>query len=145
MAEHATSSIMIAASKAEVMNVVADFDSYSDWAGAVREARVLETGPEGRAAQVRFVLDAGVLKDEYVLSYTWEGDDAVRWVLADQGSVLSDMRGAYLLSESDGDTRVTYELAVEVKIPMIGLFKRKAEKMIIETALKELKKRVERD
>jgi carbon monoxide dehydrogenase subunit G len=145
MVENSTSNITIAASKAEVMNVVADFDSYSDWAGAVREARVLETGPEGRAVQVRFVLDAGVLKDEYVLAYTWEGDDAVRWVLVGQGSVLSDMRGAYLLSEGNGATEVTYELAVEVKIPMIGLFKRKAEKMIIDTALRELKKRVERE
>ncbi|MEP7333221.1 MAG: cyclase, partial [Terracoccus sp.] len=30
-----------------------------------------------------------------------------------------------------------------VKIPMIGLLKRKAEKVIIDTALKGLKKRVE--
>jgi len=30
-----------------------------------------------------------------------------------------------------------------VKIPLIGLLKRKAEKVIVDTALKELKKRVE--
>jgi len=38
---------------------------------------------------------------------------------------------------------VTYRLAVDVKIPMLGMLKRKAEKVIIDTALKELKKRVE--
>ena len=38
---------------------------------------------------------------------------------------------------------MTYRLAVDVKIPMIGLLKRKAEKVIVDTALKELKKRVE--
>jgi hypothetical protein len=38
---------------------------------------------------------------------------------------------------------VTYELAVDVRIPMIGMVRRKAEKRIIETALKGLKRRVE--
>jgi hypothetical protein len=32
---------------------------------------------------------------------------------------------------------------VDISIPMIGMFKRKAEKVIIDTALKDLKKRVE--
>jgi hypothetical protein len=38
---------------------------------------------------------------------------------------------------------VHYRLAVDVKIPMIGMIKRKAEKVIVDTALKGLKKRVE--
>lgn len=146
MAEQTTSSITIAASRSEIMRIIADFDAYPEWAGAVRETEVLETGPDGRASKVRFVLDAGVLQDAYALGYDWKGDEAVRWHLVEQGSVLSGMRGAYLLSEHDepsGGTDVTYELAVDVKIPMIGMFKRKAEKVIIDTALSELKKRVE--
>ena len=47
-----------------------------------------------------------------------------------------DERGA-------GSTEVTYRLAVDIAIPMIGMLKRKAEKLITDTALKELKKRVE--
>ncbi len=38
---------------------------------------------------------------------------------------------------------MTYQLAVDLAIPMLGMFKRKAEKVIMDTALKELKKRVE--
>ena len=34
-------------------------------------------------------------------------------------------------------------IAVEVNIPMIGLIKRKAEKVIVDTALRGLKDRVE--
>jgi hypothetical protein len=34
-------------------------------------------------------------------------------------------------------------LAVDINMPMIGMFKRKAEKAIIDSALKGLKKRVE--
>jgi hypothetical protein len=52
--------------------------------------------------------------------------------------------GSYTLEElDDGSTEVTYELTVDIAIPMLGLMKRKAEKVIIGTALKELKKRVE--
>jgi hypothetical protein len=58
--------------------------------------------------------------------------------------MLKGMDGTYELGpRSDGGTEVTYRLAVEISIPMIGMLKRKAEKVIIDTALKGLKKRVE--
>ena len=37
----------------------------------------------------------------------------------------------------------TYRLALDVSIPLIGMLKRKGEKILIDTALKGLKKRVE--
>ena len=145
MAEQTSSSIAIAAAKADVMRVIADFGAYPEWTGAVREAEVLETAAGGRATRVRFALDAGVIKDEYVLGYEWRDDDIVRWRLVEQGTMLSGMTGSYrLVDVGGGTTEVTYELTVDVKIPMIGMFKRKAEKVIIDTALKELKKRAER-
>ena len=52
-------------------------------------------------------------------------------------------QGSYVLTPRGGDTEVTYHLAVDLAIPMLGMFKRKAEKVIMDTALKELKKRVE--
>ncbi len=143
MAERTSSSVVIAAPKAAIMRVIADFDAYPEWVEAVREAKVLENGPDGRPARVWFHLDAGVVKDRYVLGYRWEGDDAVRWSMAEQGSYLSDMRGAYLLAEGDDGTEVTYELTIEVKIPAIGMLKRRGEKLITETALGGLKRRVE--
>ena len=98
---------------------------------------------DGRAEKVRITLEAGPIKDTYVLAYDWAGDDAVHWNLAEAGTMLTGMTGAYRLHEADGSTEVTYELAVDVRIPMIGMVKRKAEKRIIETALKGLKRRVE--
>ena len=148
-ADRASASTIVAAPRATVMAVIADFPAYPEWAGAVRSAEVTEpagpgTGsPDGRARRVRFELDAGVLKDSYVLAYEWDGDTQVRWELAEAGSVISAMDGCYRLADAAGGTEVTYELAVNVKIPMIGMLKRKAEKMIIDTALKELKKRAE--
>ena len=53
------------------------------------------------------------------------------------------MDGSYALKPKGSGTTVTYTLKVDVNMPMIGMFKRKAEKTIIDGALKGLKKRVE--
>jgi ribosome-associated toxin RatA of RatAB toxin-antitoxin module len=144
MADRTESSISVDASPAKVMGVIADFDSYPEWTGAVKETEVRATGPAGRPTEVWFNLDAGAIKDQYTLAYTWKGDQEVRWSLIEAVQIVKAMDGAYLLADNgDGSTTVTYQLAVDVKIPMLGMIKRKAEKVIIDTALKELKKRVE--
>jgi ribosome-associated toxin RatA of RatAB toxin-antitoxin module len=143
MAEQTTSSIVISADAASVMAVIADFESYPTWAQGVKKAEPVQAGADGRPEQVYFELDASPIKDAYTLSYDWQGDDSVTWTLV-EGRMLKGMDGAYELSErSDGSTDVTYRLAVDISVPMIGMLKRKAEKVIIDTALKGLKKRVE--
>jgi hypothetical protein len=124
------------------MAAIADFESYPEWASMIRTAKVDDTGPDGRGTQVSFVLDAGVLKDEYTLAYDWKGDDRVDWHLV-KGKALKSQEGSYVLEDTGDGTLVTYRLAVDLNIPMLGMFKRKAEKVIIDTALKGLKKRVE--
>jgi carbon monoxide dehydrogenase subunit G len=143
MADRTTASITVAAPRADVMAVIADFASYPDWASAVRSAEVIGRDGGGRASQVRFGLDAGVIRDSYVLSYDWDGDDGVRWDLAGPGSVITALSGGYLLADADAGTKVTYDLAVDVRVPMPGMLKRRAEKTIIETALKGLRDRAE--
>jgi carbon monoxide dehydrogenase subunit G len=142
MADQTTSSIHISAPAAAVMAVIADFESYPSWATGVKRAEVVQSGADGRAEQVQFALDASPIKDEYTLSYEWDDDRQVTWTLV-HGRVLKGMDGAYLLVETGDETEVTYRLAVDVAIPMIGMLKRKAEKVIIDTALKGLKRRVE--
>jgi hypothetical protein len=53
------------------------------------------------------------------------------------------MEGAYTLRSRAGSTEVTYELEVDLTIPMIGMLKRKAERVVIDAALKGLKQQVE--
>ncbi|MFF1902103.1 SRPBCC family protein [Kitasatospora sp. NPDC058218] len=143
MAEHTRSSITIDATPAKVMAVIADFAAYPAWTGEVKEIEVLETAENGRAAQVRLLLDAGAIRDEHVLAYTWDGDREVGWTLV-RSQMLRSLDGSYSLAPLDGGrTEVTYQLAVDVKIPMLGMIKRKAEKVIIDRALAGLKKRVE--
>jgi carbon monoxide dehydrogenase subunit G len=142
MADKTTSSIVIRVPRKDVMAVIADFAAYPEWATGVRGAEVLSLAGE-RASAVRFTLDAGVIKDSYVLGYDWDDDARVRWNLTEAGSVVSEMTGGYELAERGDGTEVTYDLAVGIKVPMPGLLKRRAEKTIIDTALKGLKARAE--
>lgn len=143
MAEHTSSSITIEAAPADVMGVIADFARYPEWTGEVKEAEVLATDAEGRAEQVRLVLDAGAIKDDHTLAYTWISAHEVSWTLV-KSQMLRSLDGSYLLAPLGTDrTEVTYRLAVDVKIPLLGMIKRKAEKVIIDRALAGLKKRVE--
>ncbi|GHA83348.1 SRPBCC family protein [Streptomyces termitum] len=143
MAEHTSSSITIEAAPAAVMGVIADFARYPDWTGEVKEAEVLATDAAGRAEKVRLLLDAGAIKDDHTLAYTWTGSDEVSWTLV-KSQMLRSLDGSYRLADLGGNrTEVTYQLTVDVKIPMLGMIKRKAEKVIIDRALAGLKKRVE--
>jgi ribosome-associated toxin RatA of RatAB toxin-antitoxin module len=146
MADRTESSIVIDAAPGEVLDVIADFEAYPEWANDVKEVRVLAEEGDGWADQVEFTLDAGAIKDTYVLDYEWDvvedGTGVVSWSLV-SAQVLKAMNGSYTLASDGEGTMVTYRLSVDVKIPMIGLLKRKAEKVIIDTALKQLKKRVE--
>ena len=66
----------------------------------------------------------------------------VEWTLV-RGQMQKQQPGSYRLAPEGDGTRVTYTLAIEPAIPMLGLLKRKVQKVILDTALKELKKHVE--
>jgi carbon monoxide dehydrogenase subunit G len=143
MPDESTQSITIDADPAQVMAVIADFANYPAWTGSVKNAEVLESGADGRARRVAFRLDAGIVRDQYELAYEWSGDERVEWQLT-SGQMMKAQHGTYTLrADGPGRTHVTYRLSVELIIPMLGLLKRKAERVVMDTALKELKKRVE--
>ena len=143
MADQTTSTIVIEATPSAVMAVIADFESYPDWAKGMQQVDVVESGADGRAEQVRFVLDVSPIKDDYTLAYVWDGDRQVTWSLV-KGNLLRSMDGAYVLRDLGGRTEVTYRLALDLSIPLIGMLKRKGEKVLIDTALRGLKQRVEK-
>jgi hypothetical protein len=146
MADSSSQSIVIAAPPALVAEVICDFARYPEWAGAVKEVEVVEEYEDGYASQVRFSIDAGVLADDYTLAYEYAEDiSRIEWHLVAPSKMQSSQRGSYDIDDNgDGTATVVYTLEVELSIGMLGMFKRKAEKMIMDTALRELKRRVER-
>jgi carbon monoxide dehydrogenase subunit G len=145
MADTSSQSIVIAAPPAPVAAVICDFPRYPEWVSGMKSVRVLEEYEDGYASQVRFSLDAGVVADEYTLAYEYADDiSRIEWHLAEPSKMQKAQDGSYdLIDNGDGTTTVTYTLSVELAIGMLGMFKRKAEKVIMDTALNELKRRVE--
>ena len=145
MADTSTQSIQVHAPLDRVAAVISDFPSYPQWAGAMKAVEVLEEYEDGYAARVRFVIDAGVMADDYTLEYSYAEDlSRIEWRLVAPSKMQKTQNGSYdLVDNGDGTTTVTYTLEVELSIGMLGMFKRKAEKMIMDTALKQLKRRVE--
>ena len=151
MADRTESSIVIPAAPHEVIEVISDFENYPQWADFT-SATILSEDEGGWAHEVEFELEAGLIKDTYVLGYDWQitetGEGSVSWELV-RAEVLKAMNGTYALAAVDlaeaaggVGTEVHYQLHVDVKIPMLGVMKRKAEKMIVDTALKSLSARV---
>ncbi|RZU52886.1 polyketide cyclase/dehydrase/lipid transport protein [Krasilnikovia cinnamomea] len=145
MADTSTQSIQVHAPLDRVAAVICDFPAYPQWADAMKEVEVIEEYEDGYASQVRYVIDAGVMNDEYTLQYEYAEDlSRVEWHLVAPSKTQKSQRGSYDLADNgDGTTTVTYTLEVELAIGMLGMFRRKAEKMIMDTALKQLKRRVE--
>jgi ribosome-associated toxin RatA of RatAB toxin-antitoxin module len=145
VADSTAQTIYIDADPGTVMDVIADIGSYPEWVSEYTETEVLEADEQGYPKVARLVLDALGIKDTMILSYTWPPDHkSVRWSLV-SSALLRALEGAYLLAPKGSGTDVTYELSVDLMIPMIGLLKRKAERRLTDSALKDLKKRVEAD
>ncbi len=148
-AERTSASVSIAAPPDVVLDVIADLETYPEWVEGVREVVVLSRDAQDWPTRVRFRLETSVIKDTYVLAYTWLADDAggfeVHWALV-ESSVLTALDGSYLLRPVPGDasaTDVTYTLGVGLRLPMPRMLRHRAERTIIDTALVGLKRRAQ--
>ncbi|QBF46184.1 SRPBCC family protein [Janibacter limosus] len=146
MADSTRSSIVVDASPGEVLDIIADLEAYPDWAKEIKKVEILSEDGDGWPDQAVFTLDAGAIKDTYTLDYAWDveedGVGVASWTLV-SATMLKAMDGSYTLVAKGDGTEVTYELTVDVKVPMLGMLKRKAEKVIVDTALRDLKKHAE--
>jgi uncharacterized membrane protein len=145
MTDTSTQSIVIHAAPDQVAAVICNFPQYPEWVSAAKSVEVLEEYEDGYASQVKFELDAGLVTDEYTLTYEYAEDiSRIEWHLVEPSRMQKAQDGSYdIVDNGDGSVTVTYTLSVDLAIGMLGMFKRKAEKVIMDTALTELKRRVE--
>jgi hypothetical protein len=144
MADRAEGSTTIRAGAADIMDVIADFESYPEWSD-VRSTKVVKRGRDGRPSEVAWEISAPVVGvSRYTLAYEWQGDERVSWTTKEIEGKISDIAGEYVLDELDEDeTKVTYQLEVALDIPVPGFLKRQAGRQIVKQALDGLKQRVE--
>ena len=144
MAEQTVASATIVAAPARVLEVVSDFEAYPSWSSAVRRTEVLARDAQGRATEVSFELTAGAVRDSYVLAYDWSSPRGPAWHLVRSEQLLKAMDGAYEVDgPASGPSTVTYRLSLDVRLPVPGMIRRQAEKVVAGTALKELGRRLE--
>jgi ribosome-associated toxin RatA of RatAB toxin-antitoxin module len=143
MGEHAAGDTEVYATPAEVMAVVADFEAYPEWVANLEEVEVLARDRRGRGTRVAFRLGTPWGEQAYTLAYRYQPrDGGMSWTYVE--GTLQDLAGSYILEPADdGATRVTYQLEVELGIPVPGFLMRQAAKQIVRSALSDLKRRVE--
>ena len=145
MADTSTQSIQVHAPVDRVAAVICDFPRYPEWVDALKQIEVLEEYEDGYAARVRFLIDAAVMADDYTLEYAYADDlTRIEWHLVEPSKIQKRQDGSYDITPAgDGTCTVTYSLSVDLSMGMFGMFRSKAEKMIMDSALRDLKRRVE--
>ena len=144
MSELSTSTITIDAPIDAVRAILFDLASYPTWSTAIKSAEVKETDDQGRATSVKVSIDAGMMKDRVLLNYDWSAAPERLEFSMEDADLLTAMNGAYITKAIDADTTsVTYELGVEVSMPIPAMMRTKAEKATIDQALAQLKAHAE--
>lgn len=138
----------IAAPPGAVLDVIADVEKYPRWTSTVSGVQVRGFEGDGWADNVEFTVTGGPLKDTYTVDYDWDvaddGTGEVTFALV-SSELLSALDGAISLrSQHAGEaTEVTYRLALDVTVPMLGLLKRRVERSLVTSFIDQLKAYVE--
>ena len=146
MIEFSTRQILVNASPAACFDVVVDFEQYPQWAPDVKEARILRRDDNGYGGLVAFRAAAMGRSATYTLKYFYGSNPLrVAWRLT-EGDQVRHIEGEYELAPSADDgtkTLVTYSISAELAVPVPGFVKRRAASRIMQTALDQLRRRVE--
>ena len=140
MAVTETREVVIEATPAEIMDVLTDLETLTDWSPTHQKVEVLERDAAGRPSKSKEVVKILGITDELVLDYTVY-DDGV-------GSTLVSSRqqraqtGRYTLTPEGDSTTVRFELTIDPIVPVPGFVLKRAMKGAMETATDGLRKQV---
>jgi ribosome-associated toxin RatA of RatAB toxin-antitoxin module len=142
--EQVTERMIIRGTPEHCYEILTAFEAYPEWAADIKSVTVDERDEQGRAARVTFRAAAFGRSTSYTLCYDYRAAPAeLSWTQV-AGDLTRRLDGSYeLVSSGDGATEITYHLVVDLKVPLPGFVKRRAEGRIMGTALRELKSRVE--
>jgi hypothetical protein len=142
MVDTGSESVVVSAGLDACFAMTIDFEKYPEWAHDVKQATVLTRDANGRPTVVEFRASALGRSTHYTLEYDYaHAPNKLSWHMSD-GDIMRSIIGSYTFESVGTSTRITYDLAVELVIPLPGFVKRRAEMRILST-LKELKTRIE--
>ncbi len=134
---------MVDATPETVFAVVTDFANYANWVSDLKRIEILERDADGRALEVEFRAAAFGRSTTYTLRYDYSrAPGSLSWHQT-RGDLTETMQGQYRFEPVGDATRVTYDLEVELLVPIPHFIKSRAAQRIQTQALVELKARAE--
>jgi len=128
------------------LDVATDFPAYPQWAEGIEAVEITEADEQGRALRVQYSAAGLGRKAQYELRYDYsEVPSKLSWTMV-EGDVTRRLEGAYNFAPSQdlpGGTQITYDLTVDLAVPLPGFVKRRVEAKILSAALERFAQRVE--
>jgi ribosome-associated toxin RatA of RatAB toxin-antitoxin module len=140
MATKDSREVVIEATPEQILDVIADVEATPTWSPQYQSAEILDSYDNGRPKRVKMKVKAAGISDEQVIEYTW-ADDKVTWTLVSAGQLKAQDAGYTLTPEGD-KTRVRFDIAIDLSVPMPGFILKRTMKGGIETATDGLRKQV---
>lgn len=140
MATSDSREVVIEATPGEILDVIADVEATPTWSPQYQKAEILESYPDGRPKQVEMTVKAAGITDKMVIEYTWT-DSGVSWTLVKSGQ-LKKQDASYTLTPDGDKTKVRFDMAIDLSIPMPGFLLKRTLKGGMETATDGLRKHV---
>ncbi|MDX2165800.1 MAG: SRPBCC family protein [Deltaproteobacteria bacterium] len=136
-------SVEIAATPAQCLEVLLDFERYPAWSSAVSKARILERDDDGVGRIVEFAVDAKVKTIRYVLEYRYKRPGSLTWKSI-EGDVES-IEGYYKLRKLGAErTEATCRQEITLGFWLPGPLRRLAERTALVQSVNEFRDAVER-
>jgi ribosome-associated toxin RatA of RatAB toxin-antitoxin module len=143
VAQRATVSIEVSAPPEIVYAVVTDFLDYAHWVSDLKEITILESDSAGRPLEVEFRAAAYGRSTTYALRYDYSrAPEQLNWSQT-RGDITESLEGQYRFEPAGAGTKVTYDLEVELLVPIPAFVKSRAAHRIQTQALRELKAQAE--
>jgi uncharacterized membrane protein len=144
MSDLSSGTIIIDAPIGEVQSALFELAKYPEWSTSIKSVEVIASDEQGRLTTGKFVIDAGMMKDKVTLDYDWSETPTKLSFSFNDADLLTGMEGSYSIKKIDEDTtEVTYEMGVEISMPIPAMMRKKAEQATIDQALQQLKSHLE--
>ena len=144
MSEYSSGSTTVEASVEAVFEILKDLRSYPSWSASIKSVEVSESDAAGNPTKATMKVEAGVLKDRVSLDYDWSKAPSEISFTMEEANLLTEMSGIFTIKAIDPDTtEVTYQLKVDLSMPVPDITRKKQEQATIQQELTKLKTRAE--
>jgi len=134
--------VMFDAAPETILDELANIEEVPTWSTVHRYAEVLDRYPDGRPHHVKATVKIMGVTDKELLEYHWGRD----WVVWDASDTFQQrgQHGEYNLTRVGDQTRVRFDIIVDLAAPIPQFLIKRAKKIVLDIAIDRLRSRVTR-